>query len=144
MSSAEISTNYGVIFNQYIINSRGSLEQFNSLLKLVNKIGQISAYYDSSQNKYVIINEEGFVYESLDEIETEILVSNKLDSFHKKQIILNISTKDLTIKMNPNYKDYDYCPDPNEWTDEDAWDAMTDGMYGDYPGSGWDAERFGY
>lgn len=31
-----------------------------------------------------------------------------------------------------------------EWTDEDAWDAMTDGMYGDYPGSGWDPEMFGY
>ena len=31
-----------------------------------------------------------------------------------------------------------------EYTDEDAWDAMTDGMYGDYPGSGWDPERFGF
>lgn len=31
-----------------------------------------------------------------------------------------------------------------EWTDEDAWDAMTDGMYGDYPGSGWDPEAFGF
>jgi hypothetical protein len=31
-----------------------------------------------------------------------------------------------------------------EWTDEDAWDAMTDGMYGDYPGPGWDLEKFGF
>ena len=31
-----------------------------------------------------------------------------------------------------------------EWTDEDAWDAMTDGQYGDYLGPGWDMERFGY
>lgn len=30
------------------------------------------------------------------------------------------------------------------WTDEDTWDAMTDGMYGDYPGPGWDSESFGY
>ena len=36
-----------------------------------------------------------------------------------------------------------YC-NTEEWTDEDAWDAMTDGMYGDYPGSGWDSEMFGY
>lgn len=36
-----------------------------------------------------------------------------------------------------SYSDY-------EWTDEDAWDAMTDGQYGDYPGSGWDPEWFGY
>ena len=27
-----------------------------------------------------------------------------------------------------------------EWTDEDAQDAITDGMYGDYLGSGWDQE----
>lgn len=40
---------------------------------------------------------------------------------------------------------YDYYSDRgHEWTDEDAWDAMTDGMYGDYPGSGWDPEAFGY
>jgi len=29
-------------------------------------------------------------------------------------------------------------------TDEDAWDTKTDGVYGDYPGSGWDPEMFGY
>ena len=49
-----------------------------------------------------------------------------------------------------NYGDYDegpsdYCENSgHEWTDEDAWDAMTDGKYGDYPGSGWDPEAFGY
>jgi len=49
-----------------------------------------------------------------------------------------------------NYGDYDDGPSGSwqdgeyEWTDEDAWDAMTDGMYGDYPGSGWDPETFGY
>ena len=36
------------------------------------------------------------------------------------------------------------CDSGHEWTDEDAWDAMTDGMYGEYPGSGWDPEAFGY
>ena len=49
-----------------------------------------------------------------------------------------------------NYGDYDdgssgsWQDGGYEWTDEDAWDAMTDGMYGDYPGSGWDPETFGY
>jgi len=38
----------------------------------------------------------------------------------------------------------DYHYRGNEWTDEDAWDAMTDGMYGDYPGSGWDPELLGF
>ena len=55
--------------------------------------------------------------------------------------------KDFAIQ---NYAEYladegdDYHYRGNEWTDEDAWDAMTDGMYGDYPGSGWDPEFFGF
>lgn len=40
--------------------------------------------------------------------------------------------------------DVKYSNDGYEWTDEDAWDAMTDGQYGDYPGSEWDPEMFGY
>ena len=32
----------------------------------------------------------------------------------------------------------------DEWTDEDTWDAMTDGMYGDYPGEGFDYEVLGF
>lgn len=40
---------------------------------------------------------------------------------------------------------YKNCSDNGyEWTDEDAWDAMTDGMYEDYPGPNWDPELFGY
>ena len=34
--------------------------------------------------------------------------------------------------------------EPYQWTEEDAWDAMTDGMYGDYPGGDVDYERFGF
>lgn len=50
------------------------------------------------------------------------------------------------IYNNEDDQDYsDYGREREyEWTDEDAWDAMTDGMYGDYPGSGWDNEWFGY
>lgn len=36
------------------------------------------------------------------------------------------------------------CDNGSEWTDEDAWDAMTDGAYGDYPGPGWDPEHLGF
>ncbi len=48
----------------------------------------------------------------------------------------------------------DYCEgggyeyDGYEWTEEDAWDALTDGMYGDMPGDPlqydamWDAMGF--
>ena len=54
---------------------------------------------------------------------------------------------------NKSYEDEDYddeddyidhCDSGYEWTDEDAWDAYTDGQYGDYPGSDWDPEMFGY
>ncbi len=34
------------------------------------------------------------------------------------------------------YEDYEYdCSDDRgyEWTEEDSWDALTDGMYGDMP-----------
>lgn len=32
------------------------------------------------------------------------------------------------------YDDYDTCDSCGyEWTEEDSWDAMTDGMYGDMP-----------
>lgn len=34
--------------------------------------------------------------------------------------------------------------EPYEWTAEDTWDAMTDGMYGDYPGGDVDYEVLGF
>ena len=47
------------------------------------------------------------------------------------------------------YDDYEYedyeceecedCDDGGyEWTEEDSWDALTDGMYGDMPSSPWE------
>ena len=42
------------------------------------------------------------------------------------------------------YDDYDYyeCDCSNdrsyEWTEEDSWDALTDGMYGDMPSNPWE------
>lgn len=40
---------------------------------------------------------------------------------------------------NDSYEEYDEYEDSSyecggyEWTDEDSWDALTDGMYGDMP-----------
>jgi hypothetical protein len=34
--------------------------------------------------------------------------------------------------------------EPYQWTEEDSWDAMTDGMYGDYPGGDVDYEKYGF
>lgn len=142
----DLYDNY-LIFNKYIIDKRGRITHFNNILEYVNKTGQNSAYFDSSQNKYIVINSEGNVYEYLLQVEPDILANNSLGDYDEYQLTLNISTKELKKIYNSNYKRHDdalYCPDPNEWTDEDAWDAMTDGQYGDYPGSGWDPEQFGY
>ncbi len=41
--------------------------------------------------------------------------------------------------INDSYEEYDeyednfYECDGYEWTEEDSWDALTDGMYGDMP-----------
>lgn len=34
--------------------------------------------------------------------------------------------------------------EPYQWTEEDTWDAMTDGMYGDFPGGDVDYEVLGF
>jgi len=39
---------------------------------------------------------------------------------------------------NDYYDDSDYECDGYEWTEEDSWDALTDGMYGEMPSSPWD------
>lgn len=68
----------------------------------------------------------------------------KVESENEK--ILEMNVADDCDNKYDDYDDYDYDDYDSgyEWTDEDAWDAMTDGMYGDYPGSGWDSEMFGY
>jgi hypothetical protein len=43
-------------------------------------------------------------------------------------------------EMKRRYEDQE----PYEWTAEDTWDAMTDGMYGDYPGGDIDYEVLGF
>lgn len=41
--------------------------------------------------------------------------------------------------FDDSYEEYDECEDDSyecdgcEWTEEDSWDALTDGMYGDMP-----------
>lgn len=40
------------------------------------------------------------------------------------------------------YED-DYAPD-NNWREEEEWDALTDGQYGDYPGGDIDYDTFGF
>ena len=36
------------------------------------------------------------------------------------------------------YEDNSYDCGGYEWTEEDSWDALTDGMYGDMPSTPWE------
>lgn len=37
-----------------------------------------------------------------------------------------------------DYECENYNDDGYEWTEEDSWDALTDGMYGEMPSSPWE------
>lgn len=80
--------------------------------------------------------------------EGSILDTNMQDLFHHEEetmLEMGINSSSEDDDYEGDYEDdYDDYDSSYEWTDEDAWDAMTDGQYGDYPGSGWDPEMFGY
>lgn len=40
--------------------------------------------------------------------------------------------------MTRDFFDDSYECGGYKWTEEDSWDALTDGMYGDMPSSPWD------
>lgn len=59
----------------------------------------------------------------------------------------------IEVKMEMDEDDFEYLDDEDndsceeydnyecggyQWTEEDSWDALTDGMYGDMPGSPWE------
>lgn len=99
--------------------------------------------------------EDGIIIRNSSEVLSDKLYKAQIDTDWKAQ---RIKSEQLTNKQLLWFSadcivneedDYDYHPgftdsDSYEWTDEDAWDAMTDGQYGDYPGNGWDPESFGY
>lgn len=54
---------------------------------------------------------------------------------------LNNNDQDYDNDYNYDY-DYDYSYDQDY--DADTWDALTDGMYGDYPGGQPDYDAIGF
>ena len=47
--------------------------------------------------------------------------------------------EDFDDEDNDSYEDNDnYECGGYQWTEEDSWDALTDGMYGDMPNSPWE------
>lgn len=52
--------------------------------------------------------------------------------------------QDFYDEYNHEYDEYNDEYPVERVTDEDVWYAMTDGMYGDYPGHEWNPEWFGF
>lgn len=47
--------------------------------------------------------------------------------------------EDFDDEDDDSYEEYDnYECGGYEWTEEDSWDALTDGMYGEMPSSPWE------
>lgn len=135
--------NTGEIISKYgkLIYNKGELEFIASIEN------EALAYYVSSLNEYIIIENNGYVIDNLSLIEPGLFVwPNHKDT--TRQYTLNTTKKLLTYKIlnesnsksNDNYDielQESYCP---EWTIEDSWEAMTDGH--DVDGS-WDNDIFG-
>ncbi len=66
------------------------------------------------------------------------------DKYYDKIFELKVGDNEYSFNAETKELYVDECYTADDWTDEDAWDAMTDGQYGDYPGSGWDMEMFGH
>lgn len=80
--------------------------------------------------------------DDLDDDNLTLILEDQDDSL---DICMLDDVEDVEDDYDEDYEDdYDNYDSGYEWTDEDAWDAMTDGQYGDYPGPGWDPEMFGY
>ena len=53
---------------------------------------------------------------------------------------IELAEEDIEDDFDDDFNDYydDYECGGYEWTEEDSWDALTDGMYGDMPSSPWE------
>lgn len=53
---------------------------------------------------------------------------------------IELAEEDIEDDFEDDFNDYydDYECGGYEWTEEDSWDALTDGMYGDMPSSPWE------
>ena len=59
----------------------------------------------------------------------EIIISNN----HLKSKIMSRDFYDDSYEEYDDYECESYDEGGYEWTEEDSWDALTDGMYGDMP-----------
>ena len=115
-------------------------------LNSVVELGK-NPFIDCVRLIHVNLDDRNFIHEDIDYLVKEYpdIILFDYTHLYKEQIKQNDLIYDDWQEFMKKCEDDDFeSEDDWEWTDEDSWDAMTDGQYGDYPGSGWDSEYFGY
>ncbi len=149
---ALLSLRHGYLFGPYYFKK---IENYNCGVILDDRfyIGHLGEVIDAAEyEKYirkhlVLLNKKKEIcYILIDGFDRLLLLLTKKESDVRNKIYCTEIGNNLykfdeeTTELHVE-REYSFT---GEWTDEDAWDAMTDGQYGDYLGPGWDMERFGY
>lgn len=125
---------YGfVIDEKYVVEFSGFVVDISGYKKIDEE--NIIYYNEKSDSWFILVDEAGELFYYLDDSDYSEIKEAEIGAY---KYSYNIKTKELK-KHEMYFSDYDRD------YDRDAWDAMTDGQYGDYPGfNGWDNEIFGY
>lgn len=134
----------GVIIDEkYVIEYSGYVKDIFGYERIEGKY-----VFDDIRHDVFIKKESNSCYILLDayclmpQMEMVELKSN--DEVHNNIFELELGKITFTFNANTKELTVDDSSERDDWTDEDAWDAMTDGAYGDYPGPGWDPEHLGF
>ncbi len=149
-----LSLRYGYIFGPYhykkidirdcgvILDCRFYVGHFGKVVDAAN--------FEQYMRKYLVLfnREKEICYVMVDGFNTLLLQLPKKNSEEGEvceiySIEIGNNLYEFDGKTKELYVEEEYESN-YEWTDEDAWDVMTEGDSGDYPGPGWDMERFGY
>ena len=131
-SEIDVYENGVVLDDKYVVEFTGFVKEISAYEKIDEKN---NIYFNKESNRWFILKDgDGEFFHYLEDSNypeiKEVVIGDYKYSY-------NIETKELKRQtMYSGEFDRDY--------DRDAWDAMTDGQYGDYRGSWWDPESFGY
>ena len=132
-----------IVDGKYAIEYYGGVKDLHDYERIKGKYNYGKKRHDVFYNRrcnscYIIIDGPCLLEEM------EPIVSESDNKSCDEEFELNLGMIEFTFHPKEKKLEIEEFYNKDEWTDEDAWDAMTDGQYGDYPGSGWDSERFGY
>lgn len=116
-----------ILFNQIVVFAKLDNRNYFSINEILDK--EYIEVNSPIVQEYINYNNQQHFWQQQDAV------------LRKRQEFYNQMTSDLY----DTYEDRKYVEmDHHEWSEEDVWDAMTDGMYGDYPGGDVDYEKFGF